>query len=140
MSTKNTIQHYDEDAARFHLYSECFDEPVEFVYLELGGVPFEVESSSSFSGNGLGRVAVRIPVKWAPDLIVGFQKALVEAFVPLEVRNRAREVFEDDGAARVWLVAKPIVFGGKSAVDLCMEGRADVVLNELGIIDGESWA
>jgi hypothetical protein len=92
MSTKITIQYHDEDVARFHLYYECFDEPIEFVYLELGGIPFEAESSSYLSDSGPSQVAVRIPVKWAHALIVGFQKAMVEAYVPIEVRNRAREV------------------------------------------------
>jgi hypothetical protein len=140
MSTKTTIQYHDGELARFHLYSECFDEPIEFLYLEFLGVPFEVQSSVGLSGAGLGSLTLRIPVKWAPDLSLGFQKAMVEGFVPLEVRNRACEVFEDDSAARTWLIARHIVFGGKSAIDLCMEGRADVVLNELQIIDGESWA
>jgi len=73
---------------------------------------------------------VRISVKWAPDLITGFQKSIVEAFVPLEVRNRAREVFNSDKAARAWLIAKPIVIGDKTAVELCREGHADAVLYE----------
>jgi len=140
MSTKVPIQiHQDEDAS-FHLYYECFDDPIEFVYLELDGVPFEIESSACLSGKGPSHLRVRIPAKWAPDLIVGFQKGLVEAFVPIGVRSRAREVFEDEDRARAWLIARPIVFGGKSAVELCMEGKVDVVMYELGIIDGECWA
>ena len=140
MSTKITLQYHDEEDGRFNLQYDCVDEPVEFVYLELGGIPFAAESSNFLSGDDRSNLTVRIPVKWAPDLIVGLQKALVEAFVSIEVRNRAREVFEDDEAARAWLIAKPFVFGGKSAVELCMEGKADVVLNEIDFIDGESWA
>lgn len=140
MSTKITIQHHDGDDARFYLYYECFDKPVEFIYLELGGVPFAAESSSFLSGDNRSNLTGWIPLKWVPDLIIGFQKALVKAFVPLEVRNRAREVFDGEDAATAWLITKPIVFGGKSAVELCMEGKADVVLNELGIIDGGNWA
>ncbi len=140
MSTRITIQHRDDGTARFHLYSECLDDPIEFVYLEFSGVPFEAESSLGLSGTGPGSLAVQIPVKWAPDLIVGLQKALVEAFVPPEVRNRARKVFENEDRARAWLIAKPIIFGGKSAVELCRDGKADHVLYELGVIEGEHWA
>ncbi len=140
MSTKITLQYHAQEDAGFHLYSECLDEPIEYVYLELSGIPFEAEASTALSGNGPSRVAVRIPVKWAPDLILGFQKAMVETFVPIKVRNRAREVFEDDDAARAWLIAKPFGVGGKSAVELCMEGNADVVLNEIDFNDGRSWA
>jgi hypothetical protein len=140
MGTKATIQYHDEGNARFNLCYECFDEPIEFVFLELGGVPFAAESSSYLSEDNHSNLTVRIPVKWAPYLIVGFQKALVEAFVPLEVRNRAREVFEGEGRAQAWLIAKPVAFGGKSAVELCSEGRVDVVMNELGTIEGEGWA
>lgn len=140
MSTKITIQYHDEEGARFSLYRECFDEPIEFIYLELGGVPFEAESSSDLCGKGRSHLTVRVPVKWAAELIIGFQKAQVEAFVPIEVRNRARDVFDSEEAATSWLFAKPIVFGGKSAVELCRDGRADLVLYELGIIEGECWA
>lgn len=140
MSTKITIQYLSEEDARFHLYYECFDDPIEFVYLEFNGVPFEVESSAYLSGNGPSHVGVRIPAKWAPDLIEGFQKALVEAFVPIEVRNRAREVLGNEDRARAWLIAKPIVTGGKTAVELCREGKADIVMYQLGIIEGECWA
>jgi len=140
MSTRITIHHRDDGTARFHLYAECLDDPIEFLYLECSGVPFEAESSLELSGTGPGSLAVQIPVKWTQDLIVGFQKALVEAFVPREVRDRACKVFEDEDAARTWLIAKPIIFGGKSAVELCRDGKADHVLYELGVIEGENWA
>ena len=140
MSTKNSIQYHEEEDARFHLYSECFDDPIEFIYLELDGIEFEAESSTCLSGTGLSTVRVRIPAKWSRVLVGAFQKALLEAFVPIAVRNRAREVLESDDAARAWLLAKLLAFGGKSAVDLCMEGDAEVVMIELGIIDGECWA
>lgn len=140
MSTKSTIQYRDEEDTRFNLYYECFDEPVEFVYLELGGVPFAAESSGYLSGDNHSNLTVRIPVKWAPDLIVGFQKAMVEAFVPIEVRNRAHHVFKSQEAATAWLITKPILIGGKTAIELCREGKADAVLYELGIIEGDHWA
>jgi hypothetical protein len=140
MSTKNSIQYHDEEHARFHLYSECFDDPMEFVYLELEGVQFEALSSIGLSGTCLSSVIVRLPVRWATDLIGGFQKAVVEAFVSVDVRNRAREVFEKDDAALAWLLTKLVAFGGKAAIDLCMEGDAEVVMFELGIIDGERRA
>jgi hypothetical protein len=139
MSTKNSIQFHDEEHARFHLYSECFD-PIEFVYLELEGVQFEAQSSIGLSGTGLSSVTVRLPVRWATDAILGFQKAALEAFVPIDVRNRARQVFKKDDAARTWLLSNLPAFGGRSAVDLCIEGDAEVVMIELGIIDGECWA
>lgn len=140
MSTKITIQYLNEGDARLSLYYECLDDPIEFIYLELDGVPFEAESSIYLSGTGPSHVAVRVPVKWAAELIIGFQKAQVEAFVPIEVRNRAREVFDSEDAATAWLIAKPILIGEKSAVELCREGKADVVLYQLGIIEGEFWA
>ena len=140
MSTKVPIQDHKDKGASFRLYYECFDEPIEFVYLEFGGVPFEVESSVYLSGNGTSHVGVRVPVKWASDLVTGFQKAQVEAFVPLEVRNRAREVFDTEEAATAWLIAKSIALGGKSAIQLCREGNAELVMHELGIIGGERRA
>jgi hypothetical protein len=136
MSTKNSIQFHDEEHARFHLYFECFDDPIEFVYLEFEGVQFEAQSSIGLSGTGLSSVTVRLPVRWATDAILGFQKAAIEAFVPIDVRNRAREVFKKDDAARAWLLSKLPAFGGRSAVDLCIEGEAEVFMIELGIIDG----
>ena len=140
MSTKTTIHHHNDDSGRFRLYSECMDDPIDFIYLECDGAAFEAQSSVALSGIGKGSLTIRIAAKWAPHLIVGLQKAMVEAFIPSDIRNMARKVFENDDRARAWLIAKPIVFGGKSAIDLCIEGRADLVLNELGVIEGECWA
>jgi len=38
------------------------------VYLEFGGLPFEASTSVNLSGNGLSRVAMRIPNEWARKL------------------------------------------------------------------------
>jgi hypothetical protein len=70
VSTKITLKHDRDEASGgwFHLYQECLDEDDGFVYLELGGVPFETATSIDLSGKGLSRVAVRIPSKWARKL------------------------------------------------------------------------
>lgn len=69
MSTKTSLKyHKTPGGGWFHLYRDCFDEDDEFVYLELGGVPFEALTSTDLSGNGLSRVAVRLPDEWARKL------------------------------------------------------------------------
>jgi hypothetical protein len=70
MSTKFSLMHECDEATGgwFHLYRECFDEDNQYVYLELGGFPFETETSINLSGNGPGRVAVRIPEAWTRKL------------------------------------------------------------------------
>ena len=71
MSTKTSLKYHSEEAPGggwFHLYRDCFDEEDEFVYLELGGVPFESSTSVDLSGNGLSCVAVRLPNAWALKL------------------------------------------------------------------------
>ncbi len=67
MSTKESIKYHrdEQDGGWFHLYRDCFDEQDKFVYLELGGIPFEASTSADLSGNGLSRVAVRLPNGWA---------------------------------------------------------------------------
>jgi hypothetical protein len=69
MSTKISLKHHSEEGlagAGFHLYKECMDDA--FVYLEVSGVPFEGSTSVDLSGNGLSRVAVRLPNEWARKL------------------------------------------------------------------------
>jgi hypothetical protein len=61
MSTKGTLKYEHNDNGWFHLYREVFDGENQFVYLELGGVPFETATSISLSTDGPSRVAVRIP-------------------------------------------------------------------------------
>jgi hypothetical protein len=71
MSTKSSIKHYPDDQSGgwFHLYRECFDEEDEFVYLELGGVPFEAVNTVNLTEEkGPGSIRMRIPEDWARRL------------------------------------------------------------------------
>ncbi len=63
MSTKSSLKfEYNEATGQMaHLYREGFDEDEEYVYLELQGFPFEASSSLDLSGEGMTRVAVRLP-------------------------------------------------------------------------------
>ena len=69
MSTKASLKYERDDAAgqQFHLYREAFDED-EQVYLVLEGFPFEAASSMDLSGQGVTRVAIRLPDTWANKL------------------------------------------------------------------------
>ena len=70
MSTKCTLK-YGEDkdtGVGFHLYRDGFDLDEKFVYLELEGVAFEAATSFKLSGDGLGRVDIRIPDSVASQL------------------------------------------------------------------------
>ena len=68
MSTKISLKYETDQASgqQVHLYREVFDE--EHVYLELKGLPFEASSSAELSGQGPGRVAIRLPEEWARKL------------------------------------------------------------------------
>ncbi len=68
MSTRGTLKFETDDATgqQIHLYREIFDD--EHVYLELTGFPFEATSSIELSGQGPGRVAIRLPQEWAKKL------------------------------------------------------------------------
>jgi hypothetical protein len=70
VSTKASIKYHKEEAGAggwFHLYNEVFDD--EYVYLELGGVPFEAASCAHLdAGTGPGSVTIRIPNDWAQRL------------------------------------------------------------------------
>jgi hypothetical protein len=68
MSTKSSLKFESDDASgqKAHLYEELFDD--DHVYLELTGFPFEVASSAGLSGQGPGRVAIRLPLVWAKKL------------------------------------------------------------------------
>jgi hypothetical protein len=68
MSTKASLKYERDEASgqQFHLYNEVFDD--DHVYLELEGFPFEAASSIVLSGQGPGRVAVRLPNEWARKL------------------------------------------------------------------------
>ncbi len=68
MSTRSTLKFETDDTRKqqIHLYREVFDD--EHVYLELTGFPFEVASSAELSGQGPGRVAIRLPHEWAKKL------------------------------------------------------------------------
>jgi hypothetical protein len=68
MSTKGSLKYQRDDVTgqQVHLYQDVFDE--EHVYLEIVGFPFEAASSIELSGQGPGRVAVRLPHAWAQKL------------------------------------------------------------------------
>jgi hypothetical protein len=68
MSTKASLKyHWDEVTGQgVHLYQDVFDEG--HVSLEIVGFPFEAASSIELSGQGPGRVAVRLPHAWAQKL------------------------------------------------------------------------
>lgn len=70
MSTKASLKYGTDESGGgwFHLYREVFDEEGTFVYLELGGVPFEAASSIHLSDQGHSTVRVRIPDAWARKL------------------------------------------------------------------------
>lgn len=98
MSTKESLKHHrdEQTGGWFHLYRECFDEERSFVYLELGGVPFEASSSGDISsGADPGSVAVRIPEAWARKLgLVG----------PPEERPAAAAAPEGEDEYARWLL------------------------------------
>jgi hypothetical protein len=68
MSTRSSLkfEHNDASGQQVHLYQELFDD--EHVYLELIGFPFNATSSIELSGQGPGRVAIRLPKEWAKKL------------------------------------------------------------------------
>ena len=68
MSTRSSLKFETDESTgqTIHLYEEAFD--AEHVYLELKGFPFEVSSSLELSGQGPGRVAIRLPQEWAKKL------------------------------------------------------------------------
>ena len=71
MSTKNSIQYHRDELGGgwFHLYRECLDFEDEFVYLELGGVPFEAVNTVDLTEErGPGSIRMRIPEDWARRL------------------------------------------------------------------------
>ena len=67
MSTRSSLkfEHDDASGQQVHLFQEVFD---EHVYLELTGFPFDATSSIELSGQGSGRVAIRLPNQWAKKL------------------------------------------------------------------------
>ena len=68
MSTKGSLkfEHDEATGQQVHLYREAFDD--DHVYLELTGFPFEASSSVELTGQGPGRVSVRLPEEWAKKL------------------------------------------------------------------------
>ncbi len=60
MSTRSSLKFETDDASgqQIHLYREVFDDG--HVYLELTGFAFEASSSAELSGQGPGRVAIRL--------------------------------------------------------------------------------
>jgi hypothetical protein len=51
----------------FHLYNEVFGD--DYVYLELGGVPFQATNCTHLdAGTGPGSATIRIPNGWARRL------------------------------------------------------------------------
>jgi hypothetical protein len=85
MSTKGSLKYERDEVSGgwFHLYREVFDEEGTFVYLELGGVPFECASSAGLSSQGQSSVTVRIPEEWARKLgLVGSTEETPQAKTP----------------------------------------------------------
>jgi hypothetical protein len=68
MSTEITLKYGQHESTGFHLYREGLEFDKAFVYLELTGVAFEASTSFDLSGDGLGKVVVRIPVAIAGKL------------------------------------------------------------------------
>ncbi len=68
MSTRSSLKFETDDASgqQIHLYREVFDD--DHVYLKLTGFPFEAASSAELSGQGPGRVAIRLSHEWAKKL------------------------------------------------------------------------
>lgn len=68
MSTKSSLKFESDEATgqQAHLYREAFDD--DHVYLELTGFPFEASSSVELTGQGRGRMSVRLPEEWAKKL------------------------------------------------------------------------
>ena len=68
MSTRASLKYEADETTgqTVHLYEDVFDD--DHVYLEVMGFPFEVSSSIELSGQGPGRVAIRLPHEWARKL------------------------------------------------------------------------
>ena len=68
MSTRASLkyEHDETTGETVHLYEDVFDD--DHVYLEVIGFPFEASSSIVLSGQGLGRVVIRLPPEWAKKL------------------------------------------------------------------------
>lgn len=68
MSTRVSLkyEHAEATGETVHLYEDVFDD--DHVYLEVKGFPFEASSSLELSGQGPGRVVIRLPHEWARKL------------------------------------------------------------------------